>query len=171
MKKYLCMLLAFLLIAPALAETVQDQALAFIQDADIAADSVRRIGSDVIISPANGGTATLDCPGDFDPLNLSWHFDGAADEDVALYLDHALGLLVGLEKKLPADTENLSVAEAMRARNYGAMVENGLEGLEVLGEQGMRVLIAQLFWQDNSELNSFRARLIGRIMQPEEAAE
>ena len=43
MKKMLCVLLIFLLSVPALAETVQDQAMMFLQEAGIAADGVNRI--------------------------------------------------------------------------------------------------------------------------------
>ena len=95
MKALICLLLA-LMILPAAAETVQDQALAFIQEAGIGADAVSRIGDAVIVTLSQGGTATLMLPGDFDPFNLDWRFDGAADGDVALYLDHALTLLAAL---------------------------------------------------------------------------
>ena len=155
MKRVLMILLACLLILPAQAETVQDQALAFIQDAGIGADSVMRVGSDVIVTLLNGGTATLNCPGDFDALNLNWRFDGATDADVALYLDHALGMLAVLEAKIPADSK--------RAQAYVALVDSGLEGMTVLGAQGMRVLILQIFQQDDSGLNGLRGRLLLRM--------
>lgn len=164
MRKFLCMLLICLLSVPALAETVQDQALAFIQDAGIAADSVTRIGSEIIITLAEGGTASLWTYGDYDPFDLSWRFDGAADGDVALYLDHALGLLAALEAKIPADTGNLSSAEAMRARNYEVMVSNSLLYMEKVGQQGLTILLAQLAAHDDSGLNSLRARLASRLL-------
>ena len=128
MKRVLMILLACLLILPAQAETVQDQALAFVQDAGIAADSVMRVGNDVIVTLLNGGTAVLNCPGDFDSLNLSWRFDGATDADVALYLDHALRMLSVLDAKSPADGK--------RAQAYAALVDSGLEDMTVLGAQG-----------------------------------
>lgn len=164
MKKFFCMLLICLLTVPALAETVQDQALAFIQDAGIAADSVTRIDNEIIINLAEGGTASLWTYGDFDMFDLSWRFDGASDEDVALYLDHALSLLAQLEAKIPADTENLSAAEAMRARDYAVMVSNNLLYLEKVGEQGLRILLNQLAAHDDTNLNSLRARLASRLL-------
>ncbi len=164
MKKFLCLLLICLLCLPALAETVQDQALAFIQEMGIEADSVMRVGDEVIVILMGGGTATSAMPGDFDKYSLNWRFDGAADEDVALYLDHALGLLAALEAKIPADTEELSAAETMRARNYAAIVSNGLLGMEHVGQQGLEILLAQLSAHDDSGLNSLRARLASRLL-------
>lgn len=157
MKRFLCMLLAFLMICPALAETVQDQALLFIQDAGIEADSVLRVDNEIIITLMNRGTASLYTYGDFDMYDLSWRFDGAADSDVALYLDHALGILAALEARIPT-------ADEMRARDYGVMVSNSLLYLEHTGEQGLRILLAQLSLHDDSGLNSLRARLASRLL-------
>ena len=157
MKRFVCMLLAFLLSFPALAETVQDQALDFIQDTGIGADSVMRVDSEVTVTLINGGTASLYLYGDFDPYDLSWRFTDAADTDVALYLDHALGMLSSLEARIPK-------AEEMRARDYAVMVSNGLLYLENTGEQGLRVLLAQLSLHDGSGLNSLRARLAARLL-------
>lgn len=164
MKALICLLLA-LMILPAAAETVQDQALAFIQEAGIGADAVSRIGDDIIVTLAQGGTATLTLPGDFDPFNLAWHFDGAADGDVALYLDHALTLLAALERKLPADMETLSDVQKRIAEGYAAMIEKGLTDLEVTGEQGLRILQEQLSAQEETELDSLRARLVVRLQE------
>ena len=161
MKRVLMILLACLLILPAQAETVQDQALAFIQDAGIAADSVMRVGNDVIVTLLNGGTAVLDCPGDFDSLNLSWRFDGATDADVALYLDHALRMLSVLEAKSPADGK--------RAQAYAALVDSGLEDMTVLGAQGIRVLILQIYRGDDSGLNGLRGRLLLRLLKKKDS--
>lgn len=157
MKRLMCMLLAFLFICPAMAETVQDQALAFIQDAGIEADSVLRMGNEVLVTLINGGTATLYIPGDFDRYDLSWRLEGAVDSDVALYLDHALGLLATLEAKIPTANE-------MRARDYAVIVSNSLLYLERTGEQGLRILLAQLSRHDDSGLNSLRARLASRLL-------
>ena len=164
MKALICLLLA-LMILPAAAETVQDQALAFIQEAGIGADAVSRIGDDIIVTLAQGGTATLTLPGDFDPFNLDWRFDGAADGDVALYLDHALTLLAALERKLPADMETLSDVQKRIAEGYAAMIEKGLTDLEVTGEQGLRILQEQLSAQEETELDSLRARLVVRLQE------
>ena len=57
MKRMVCFLLVFLLALPALGETVQDQALAFIRAAGIGADSVTRIDHEVIVNLPGGGTA------------------------------------------------------------------------------------------------------------------
>lgn len=157
MKRFVCMLLALLLAAPAMAETVQDQALAFIQRAGIGADSVLRVDNCITVTLINGGTATLYTYGDFDPYDLNWRFAGAADTDVALYLDHALTLLADLEDRIPA-------AEEIRARNYAVMVSNSLLYLENTGEQGLRVLLAQLSLHDAGRLNSLRARLASRLL-------
>ena len=162
MKALICLLLA-LMILPAAAETVQDQALAFIQEAGIGADAVSRIGNDIIVTLAQGGTATLTLPGDFDPYDLRWRFDGAADGDVALYLDHALTLLAALERKIPADMENLSALERRIAESHAAVIENGLTDLEATGEQGLRILQEQLSAQEETELDSLRARLVIRL--------
>lgn len=164
MKRFLCMLLICLIALPALAETVQDQALSLIQDAGIAADSVMRIENEVIVTLANGGTATLWMSGDFDPYDLSWVFDGASDADVALYLDHALSLLAALEAKIPADETHLSAAEARRVSNYRLIISNSLLALENLGEQGMTILLTQLAAHDDSALNSLRARLAAQLL-------
>ena len=163
MKRTLCFLLIGLLALTALAETVQDQALAFIQEAGISADAVTRIGDEIIVTMEGGGTAALYAPGDFDRYNLAWRFDGAADEDVMLYLDHALTLLSALEAKIPADTEDLTAAQAMRARNYAAMVDKGLQALENLGQQGLDVLRTQLESQPDSDLNALRTRLMEQL--------
>lgn len=157
MKRILCMLLVCLLAAPALAETVQDQALMFIREAGIAADGVNRIENQVIVTLSEGGTASLWTYGDFDPLTLRWQFDGASDTDVGRYLDHALSLLARLEEKLPSASDS-------QARNYAAMVSNNLLYMEGLGEQGLRVLLEQLSAHDDSGLNSLRARLASRLL-------
>ena len=162
MKALICLLLA-LMILPAAAETVQDQALAFIQEAGVGADAVSRIGNDIIVTLAQGGTATLTLPGDFDPYDLSWRFDGAADGDVALYLDHALMLLAALERKLPADMETLSDVQKRIAEGYAAMIEKSLTDLEVTGEQGLRILLEQLFSPEESDLDDLRTRLVVRL--------
>ncbi len=162
MKALICLLLA-LMILPAAAETVQDQALAFIQEAGIGADAVSRIGNDIIVTLAQGGTATLTLPGDFDPYDLRWRFDGAADGDVALYLDYALTLLAALEGKIPADMECLSDMQKRIAEGYAAMIEKGLTDLEVTGEQGLRILLEQLSAPEESDLDSLRARLVIRL--------
>ena len=162
MKALICLLLA-LMILPAAAETVQDQALAFIQEAGIGADAVSRIGNDIIVTLEQGGTATLTLPGDFDPYDLCWRFDGAADGDVALYLDYALTLLAALEGKLPADMECLSAVQKRISEGYAAMIEKGLTDLEVTGEQGLRILLDQLSAPEESDLDDLRARLIFRL--------
>ena len=59
MRKWLCIVLTCLLCTPAFAETVQDQALLFIQEAGIEADSVMRIENSIIVTLADGGTATV----------------------------------------------------------------------------------------------------------------
>lgn len=164
MKALICLLLA-LMILPAAAETVQDQALAFIQEAGIVADAVSRIGNDIIVTLAQGGTATLTLPGDFDPYHLRWRFDGAADGDVALYLDHALMLLAALERKLPADMESLSDVQKRFAEGYAAMIEKGLTDLEVTGEQGLRILLEQLSTPEENDLDSLRTRLVIRLQE------
>lgn len=157
MKRIICLLLCCLLALPAAAETVQDQALAFIQEAGIGADSVTRIDNEVIVTLENGGTASLWLYGDFDPLDLAWRFDGASDGDVALYLDHALKLLAGLEEKIPGASERM-------ADNYAVMVSNALLDLEYTGQQGLRILLEQLSAHDDSGLNSLRARLASRLL-------
>ena len=162
MKALICLLLA-LMILPAAAETVQDQALAFIQETGIGADAVSRIGDDVIVTLEKGGTAILTLPGDFDPYNLTWRFDGAADGDVALYLDHALTLLAALEKKLPADMESLSALERRIAEGHAAVIEKGLTDLAGTGAQGLRILQEQLSVQKDNHLDSLRERLVSRL--------
>lgn len=162
MKALICLLLA-LTILPAAAETVQDQALTFIQEAGVGADAVSRIGNDIIVTLVQGGTATLTLPGDFDPYHLGWRFDGAADGDVALYLDHALTLLAVLERKLPADMESLSDVQKRIAEGYAAMIEKSLTDLEVTGEQGLRILLEQLFSPEESDLDDLRTRLVVRL--------
>ncbi len=169
MKRILCMLLIFLFSA-ALAETVQDEALTFIQEAGIAADAVTRLGEEIVVTLQNGGTATLHIPGDFDKYDLNWRFNGATDEDLALYLDHALGLLAALEAKIPADTENLSTAQAIRVRSYQSTVAKALETLAQPDEQRIRVLQAQLALQDESGLEDLRTRLLTMILLLAETA-
>ena len=144
-------------------ETVQDQALEFIQEAGIMADSVNRVGDEIIVTLPSGGSATLYSPGDFDKYDLSWRFSNAADEEVAAYLEHALTLLSALEKRIPADTSNLSASETMRARNYVAMVDKGLLALESVGRQGLDVLLVQMESQPESELNGLRIRLVEQL--------
>lgn len=158
MKKWmLCLLVCCLMGTCAWAETVQDQALAFIQGAGIGADSVTRVDSEVIIPLPGGGTARLWLYGDFDMYDLGWRFEGAADEEVALYLDHALGLLAALEEKLPQASERM-------ADNYAVMVSNALLDLERTGRQGLQILLSQLSLHDDSGLNSLRARLASRLL-------
>ena len=164
MKRVLMILLACLLI-PVRAETVQDQALAFIQDAGIEADAVTRVENDVIVTMMNGGTAVLHLEGDFDKYNLGWTFRDSADEDVALYLDHALTLLSVLEAKIPADTASLSAAEVIRVRSWAAIVDKALDSMTVLGEQGLRILQEQPEAQEDCELNNLRERLMVRIQE------
>lgn len=164
MKALICLLLAALLLCPATAETVQDQALSFIQAAGIAADSVTRIGSGIIIPLADGGTASLWADGDFDPLQLGWRFEGASDNTVALYLDHALSLLLTMEQKIPADTENLSSLQKRIADSHALIVANGLRDLESTGAQGLRILLEKLSLEGESDLDSLRVRLASRLL-------
>lgn len=164
MKKFLCMLLICLLTTPALAESLPDQGLGFIQAAGIEADSVVLMDNELVVNLVNGGTASLYVYGDFDMFDLSWRFNGATDGDVALYLDHALGLLAALEDKLPPEGTELSASDAMRANNYRVMVSNSLGYLERVGEQGLSILLAQLSRHDDSGLNSLRARLASRLL-------
>ncbi len=170
MKRFLCLLMLLLLTVSAGAETVQDQALSFIQAAGIAADGVNRIGDEVVVNLPGGGSAVLTSAGDFDMFDLRWRFVGATDEEIALYLDHALSLLAALEAKIPTETENLTAAEAMRARNYAAMVEEGLLALESVGQQGLSVLLAQMESQPESELNGLRVRLTEQLTAASEVA-
>lgn len=166
MKRLLCLLLICLLGASAMAETVQDQALAFIQSAGIEADSVTRIGNQVIVTLASGGTASLSTQLDFDKYDLRWQFDGASDEEIAAYLDCALSLLCTLEERIPADESALSTAEAIRVRGYRSIIANGLLSLENVGPQGLQILLDQLAAHDDSGLNSLRARLASRLLGP-----
>ncbi len=157
LKRMLCLLLCCLFCMPVQAETVQDQALGFLQAAGIGADSVNRIGNEVIITLQKGGTARLWLYGDFDPFDLSWRFDGVCDEDMALYLDHALSLLAGLEEKIP-------LADERRADNYAVMVSNALLYLENVGQQGLQILLDKLSAHDAGNLNSLRSRLASRLL-------
>lgn len=163
MKKWLCLLLCLLLTGAA-AETLPDQGLSFLTDAGIAADSVVMVGSELIVTLADGGTAALYTYGDFDPFDMSWRFVGASDGDVALYLDHCLSMLHALEQRIPDSTEGLSAAEAMRARDCGVMVSNSLLALEHTGDQGLRVLLDALSAREDTPLNSLRARLASRLL-------
>ena len=165
MKRFLCMLAVCLLAVSALAETVQDQALTFLQEAGIAADGVNRIDNEIIVTLEKGGTASLWTNGDFDMYDLSWRFENAADEDVAFYLDHALALLAAMEEKIPADESALSAAEAIRVRSYAQVVDRGLACLEQTGEQGLRILLAQMEAQADSSLNDLRSRLAARLTE------
>lgn len=164
MKKLLCMLFCCLLAVPALAETLPDQGLGFFEAAGVPVDSVVMVGSELIVTLGSGGTAALWTYGDFDMYDLAWRFDGASDEEVALYLDHALSLLAAIEKKLPVDRSNLSADEERRAWNHEALVSNGLLDLERTGQQGLRILLEQLARHDDSGLNSLRARLASRML-------
>lgn len=157
MRKWLCIVLICLLCTPAFAETVQDQALLFIQEAGIEADSVMRLENSIIVTLADGGTASLWTSGDFDPFDLSWRFAGATDADVARYLDHALGMLAALEERIPAAGES-------QARNYAVVVSNSLLCMEQMDEQGLRILLEQLSRHDETNLNSLRARLASRLL-------
>lgn len=170
MKKIIWMLLACLLAFPALAETVQDQALAFLNDAGVGADSVSRVGDDIVVMLPSGGTAVLHLPGDFDPYGLSWRFENASDEEVAAYLEHALTLLAALEAKLPAEVNGLTDGELRRAQVYAAMIENALLGLENTGMQGLLILQEALAAQADSPLDSLRARLAVRLQEAAEAS-
>lgn len=164
MKRMICMLLLFLMLCPAMAETVQDQALQLIQQAGIEADAVLRVDSEIIVTLVSGGTASLYTCGDFDIYDLSWQFSGAADTDVALYLDHALTLLAALEAKIPADISGLSAWAQRQAESYAALVEKNLLSLENLGQQGLDILLLQLSQHDDSALNPLRARLAARML-------
>ena len=164
MKRLLCVLLICLLSVPAMAETVQDQALMFIQEAGIAADSVTRIENEMIVTLFGGGTARLYTYGDFDKYDLSWRFDGATDEDVARYLDYALSLLAGLEARIPADESSLTAAELIRVHSYRSIVANALVSLQHVGQQGLQILLNKLSQHDDSGLNSLRARLASALL-------
>ncbi len=164
MKRVLCLLLTCLLSIPALAETLPDQGLAFFRNAGIAADSVVLMDRELLVTLTDGGTATIWVFGDFDPYDLTWRFSGATDEDVGRYLNYAFSLLTKIEQRIPADTENLSDEEARRAWNDEVTVSNALLSLENVGEQGLRVLMAQLSAHDDSGLNSLRARLASRLL-------
>ena len=163
MRKWLCIVLICLLCAPAFAETVQDQALLFIQEAGIEADSVMRIENSIIVTLTDGGTASLWASGDFDPLDLSWRFSGATDADVARYLDHALAQLSTLAQRIPEDREGLPAAELQRARSLEAIVEKALTALDNTGEQGLRVLTVQLAETPEHPLNPLREKLAARL--------
>lgn len=171
MKRVLCLLLCLLTLS-AFAETVQDQALSFFQAAGIEADSVMRVGDEIIITLPSSGTAALFCPADYDVYNLTWRFSGATDEEVAAYLDYALSLLAALEAKIPSAPA--TPAEEMRARSYAQMVENGLQALQNVGQQGLDILLAALEQSDGADaLDALRVRLAEGLQEaiPAETAE
>ena len=162
MKRMLCLLLCLLTFS-ALAETVQDQALSFFQSAGIEADSVMRVSDEIIVILPSGGTAALACPDDYDVYNLAWRFFGAADEEVAAYLDYALSLLAELEARIPSAPA--TPAEEARARSYAQVVESGLQALESVGQQGLDILQAAMEKSGGADmLDVLRVRLAEQIM-------
>lgn len=163
MKRLICLLL-LLLYTTAGAESLPDQALGFFEAAGVPTQGVVLMSNELVVTLGSGGTAALLVHGDFDIFDLSWQFTGAADEEVAAYLDHALSLLAGLEERIPADTENLSAAQKLRVDSQLALVTNGLRHLESTGEQGLRILLGKLAAHDDSGLNSLRARLASRLL-------
>lgn len=127
---------------------------------------------DVYFTLDNGGTASYFLFGSgFYLYGMNWDFTGIGDDDLALFLDYYLGLLVDVQN-------NLSPEEHLRVGYYGdlgqsnqdAVLSNGISALESKGEQWLSVLLAKLAAHDGKDqLNSFRAMAASRMLGKRDA--
>lgn len=118
----------------------------------------------------NGGTAEYFLLGSgFYLYEMNWDFEGICDDDLALFLDYYLGLLIDVQNnRSPQEHLRVGYNGELGQSNIDAVINNGTFALESKGEQWLRVLLAQLAAHDgNDQLNSFRAiaasRMLGKL--------
>lgn len=118
----------------------------------------------------NGGTAEYFLLGNgFYLYEMNWDFEGICDDDLALFLDYYLGLLVDVQNgHSPEEHLQVGYNGDLGQRNIDVVVNNGTFELESEGEQWLNVLLKQLAEHDgNDQLNSLRAiaasRMLGKL--------
>ena len=95
------------------------------------------------------------------PLQFNCTIEHATDEDVGKYLDAVFTLVSEVDHGVIDHAVNWYDVESARE----AIVSTALLYQEYLGEQGLRVLLAQLARHDGQdEINSLRARLASRLL-------
>lgn len=144
------------------------QAAQFLQDAGIAIYDLEDIGNELRFSLPGGGTGVYYSYGEFWPYDMSFHFDGITEEEMALFLNHYLGQLVLVEQgKAPEEhlRPDYHKEEGLGQQNIEATVSNALLYMEDEGDAWLNVLLHQLSLHDgNDALNSLRARLASRML-------
>lgn len=118
----------------------------------------------------NGGTAEYFLMGSgFNLYEMNWDFEDICDDDLALFLDYYLGLLVDVQNnRSPQEHLRVGYNGELGQNNIDAVISNGTSALESKGEQWLRVLLEQLAAHDgNDQLNGFRAvaasRMLGKL--------
>ena len=144
------------------------QAAQFLQDAGIAVYDLEDIGNELRFSLPGGGTGVYYSYGKFWPYDMSFHFDGITEEEMALFLNHYLGQLMLVEQgKAPEEhlRPDYHKEEGLGQQNIEATVSNALLYMEDEGDAWLNVLLHQLSLHDgNDALNSMRARLASRML-------
>lgn len=140
----------------------------FLQDAGIAVYDMKDTGNELHFSLPGGGTGVYYSYGKFRPYDMSFHFDGITEEEMALFLNHYLGHLVLVEQgKAPEEhlRPDYHKEEGLGQQNIEATVSNALLYMEDEGDAWLQVLLHQLSLHDgNDALNSMRARLASRML-------
>lgn len=124
-------------------------------------------GKELYFTLDKGGTAEYDVVGDeFYLYDMNWRFDGICDEDLALFLNHYLGLLVDVQSgRSPEEHLRVGYHGDLGQRNIDAVVSTGLMRLESQGKQWLDVLLKQLSAHVGKDsLNSLRARAASRML-------
>lgn len=120
----------------------------------------------------NGGTADYYLlSSGFYLYEMNWDFEGICDEDLALFLNYYLGLLVDVQNgRSPEEHLQVGYHGDLGQRNIDAVVSNGTFALESKGEQWLNVLLNQLAAHDgNDPLNSLRAIAASGILGKRDA--
>lgn len=112
-----------------------------------------------------GGTAKYDT-NRFDLYEMNWDFDGICDDDLALFLDFYLGLLVDAQNgKSPQEHLRFDYYGDVGRHNIEVVVSNCTSSLEYKGEQWLNVLLKQLAAHDgNDQLNRLRAITASKML-------
>lgn len=171
MKRFLVIFMALCLLsvsAFADDQTVFDAAVSYLEDAGLDITVTQTSDNALLFTLPGGGTGVYYSYGEFRPYDMSFHFDGITEEEMALFLNHYLGQLVLVEQgKAPKEhlRPDYHKEEGLGQQNIEATVSNALLYMEDEGDAWLNVLLHQLSLHDgNDALNSMRARLASRML-------
>ena len=171
MKRFLSLFILFLLpvfVVSASSGNSTDAASQFLKQTGIAVSITATSKNELRFTLPGGGSGSCYTYGLTAPYEMNWQFDNITDEEIALFLNGYLGLLVQIEQGL-ATEEHLQPdyhqEEGLGQQNIEATVSNALLYMEDEGDAWLNVLLHQLSLHDgNDALNGMRARLASRML-------